>query len=121
MRRAARRFFVGTSPPLSSSNVLKPFLFWAKRFVEGNTRPYFCYWGRSLMSYLRIVGFEPLSTYREFALPMGMHRALRWASLSRHIESALRSTGITDLIGSPALLMAERKGMHSLDSRGGNP
>jgi hypothetical protein len=110
MIRVSRRYVIVDFPPLSSSNILTPLLFWAKRLVEGDTRPYFCYWPRTLKSYFRSRGFEPIAVYRQFAVPMGLHRAIGRAAVSRRVESALRGSGLTRAIGSPALLMAERNG-----------
>jgi len=110
MARVSRRFVLIEYPPLSSANILTPLFFWLKKRVEGNTRPYFCYWDRSLMEQLRSVGFGDFSTYRELAAPMGLHRALGRAKLSRRLEEVLRSAGVTRLLGSPALMLAQRNG-----------
>ncbi len=108
MVRVARRFVIVDYPPLSSPNLLTPLVFRLKRRVEGNTRPYFCYWGRRLEAFFRAEGFKRTMTYRQFAVPMGLHRALGQVGLSRRIETVLRTSGVTGLIGSPALLMASR-------------
>lgn len=108
MVRVARRYILIDFPPLSSPNLLTPALFWAKRRVEGDTRPYFCYWERTIRSHLKTCGAARVWRYRQLALPMGVHRAIGWVLVSAAAEGALRALTITRWVGSPTLLLAER-------------
>lgn len=106
--RLSARWVLFDYPPLWSANLLTPVLFHLKRAIEGNTRPYFCYRGRRLRSALRAEGFEEVATERQYALPMGIHRAAARPRFSQRAESALAAIGVTHILGSPALLMAQR-------------
>jgi SAM-dependent methyltransferase len=112
MARVTRRYLIIDYPPLSSANVLTPVLFWAKRRVERNTRPYFCYRVREVESCLRRMGFSPVRTYRQFAVPMGVHRAIDRVRISSSLEALLGGIGVTRVIGSPAVLLAVRENGH---------
>lgn len=97
-------------PPLRSFNVLYPLLFGLKqRLEQKTTRSFLRFRFRDLSSFLRRQGFGVSGTSREFFLPMGLHRALRWAWLSRTLEAACAGLGLTALLGSPALLAAEEE------------
>lgn len=109
MIRVSRRFVLVDYPPLKSPNVLTPLLFGIKKRIEGDTRPYVSYRSRRIESHLRSLGFEPRSVVRQFAVPLGIHRALNRVEMSRTVEGGLRSIGWTRWFGSPALLLAERR------------
>lgn len=108
MARVCRHRLVVEYPPLASANALEPLLFRLKRRVEGNTRPYFCYSARRLARTLAPLGFERFAVEKEFFVPMVVHRALGRRALSEALEGAGRRAGLTRLLGSPALLLAER-------------
>jgi hypothetical protein len=112
MARVTRRYLIVDYPPLSSANVLTPLLFWAKRRVERNTRPYFCYRVREVELCLRSMGFKPVRTYRQFTVPMGVHRAVGQVGVSSSIEALLGRMGMTRIMGSPAILLAVRGDGH---------
>jgi len=111
MARVSGHLVLVDYPPLSSSNMLTPLLFSLKRRLEGNTRPYFCYWSHSLKTFLRQCGFRPVGVYKQLTVPMGIHRKVGRTGPSRAVESVFRSLGMTRLIGSPALLLAARDGL----------
>lgn len=112
MTRVSRRYVLVDYTSLFSVNLLGRAFFQIKRTVEGNTRPYFCHTARQLGSRLRRLGLDRISVYREFLLPVGLHRMVGRASLSAAIERACRLVGLTRLFGSPALLVAERSPRH---------
>lgn len=106
--RLARRSVAFDYPSLCSINVLTPVLFHIKKRIEGNTRTYMNFSRAELASCLRENGFEVARTVGQFVLPMGVHRALRGAKALRLIESGARAVRLTDLVGSPVLLRADR-------------
>ena len=107
--RVSKRAVVIDFPCKSGMNALTPLLFMIKKKIEGNTRPYFSYRRSDLEAEFRKHGFVVTAVTKQFALPMGLHRALKSARLSRALESALRCCGVTSLLGSPALLCAVRE------------
>ncbi len=109
MTRVARQAIIVDYPSLLSANLLTPVLFRIKRRIEGNTRPYFCYTTRSIAGCIRRCGFEPATVYKQFALPMGLHRVLSRPRFADAVESACRSVGLTACLGSPALMLARRR------------
>ncbi len=109
MCRLSKQAVVIDFPSKSGMNALTPLLFSMKKKIEGNTRPYFSYSRAELEEEFRKNGFEISAVTKQFALPMGLHRALRSAGISRFCESLLRGLGVTGLVGSPVLLCAVRK------------
>ena len=108
MARVSRRLVLVDYAPWSSANILEPLLFRLKRRAEGNTRPFFCYWPSEIRQALGEEGFPAQSLAKEFAAPMVVHRALGRPGVSRGLEAACRGLGLTYLLGSPVLLLAER-------------
>ena len=117
MARVTRRFVIVDYPPLGSLNLLTPALFSVKKRFEGNTRPYFCYRTGELVAALEAAGLSVAEHQRQFSLPMGLHRKLGRPALSRRLESVTRATGLTGLIGSPAILFARRAAPEALFAR----
>ncbi len=109
LTRVSRRAVLVDYAPWSSANVLAPILFHVKHRIEGNTRPFFCYTGSSLAGAFRRNGFARVKTHKQFWAPMGVHRMMGSGSLSSGIERVGRSVGLTRLIGSPVLMLAERE------------
>jgi len=109
MARVSRRFLIVDYPPVASLNILTPALFGVKRRIEGNTRPYFMYLTGDIRRHLESLGYETMAVTRQFAIPMGLHRVLGRAGMSRRVEGFLEGAGLTRLIGSPALLVARRR------------
>jgi glycosyltransferase involved in cell wall biosynthesis/SAM-dependent methyltransferase len=108
MARVCRHRLLLDYPPTLSVNAFERWLFRFKRRFEGNTRPFFCYPNATLAEALRGLGFERLSRRKQFFMPMVVHRALARQSVSRALEGASRSLGLTQLFGAPVLLLAER-------------
>jgi ubiquinone/menaquinone biosynthesis C-methylase UbiE len=107
--RVARRAVIVDFAPLASANVLAPVLFRVKRLLEGNTRPFFVHSRLRLARKMRRLGFERFNYVKQFAVPMGLHRAIGRPSLSERSEAVMRSCGITRLIGSPVMMLAQKK------------
>jgi glycosyltransferase involved in cell wall biosynthesis len=108
MARVCRHRLLLDYPPTMSVNAFERWMFRFKRQFEGNTRPFFCYPNGTLAEALHGLGFARLSRRKQFFLPMVVHRALARQGLSRALESASRSLGLTRLFGAPVLLLAER-------------
>lgn len=108
MCRISRHAVVIDFPCKSGMNALTPLLFRMKKKIEGNTRPYFSYDSAELEAEFRKHGFTVSAATKQFALPMGLHRALKSARASQLLEATLRRIGLTALLGSPAMLCATR-------------
>src|SRR5690606_20064344 len=83
-------------------------MFGLKRFVEGNTRPYFSYRERDLVAELNRLGFGLVGSTGQFLLPMALHRLAHLPRASEQVEDMLRALGLGDPLRSPALMLLER-------------
>lgn len=108
MARLSRRWILVDYASLAGFNLLTPLLFRLKRRVEGDTRPYFCYRTAKLSGHLRSLGYTRVRVRKQLFVPMGLHRILGRAGLSRSLEGLFRATGLTGLAGSPVILLAEK-------------
>ena len=108
MARVTRRQIIVDFPPRRGFNALTPLLAGVKDRLETATRPYFCYRTRELTGQFRRLGFSRIRTKAEFFWPMALHRVLRRRSLSVMLEAVPRAAGLTDRMGGPVLLGAER-------------
>jgi SAM-dependent methyltransferase len=108
MARVCRYQLLVEYPPIGSVNLFDRLLFPLKRKIETDTRPYFSYSSRQLLAALREFGFERFSAEKQFFLPMVIHRALKRPSLSRQLEACTRWLGLTQMLGAPVILVAER-------------
>ena len=106
--RLARHQVIFDFAALASANVLTPLLFEIKRRIEKNTRPYFLHRLRAIEDHLAGLGFDEIAVRKQFAAPMGLHRALDNAERSAKIETLAQRIGITKLIGSPAIVAATK-------------
>ncbi len=89
-------------------NALSPLLFQMKRNIEKNTRPYFCHSPKQIDRILYGLHFLQTQAIPQFFLPMGLHRKLGSAPLSRITESIASVTGLTSIAGSPIVMGAFR-------------
>jgi SAM-dependent methyltransferase len=83
-------------------------LFHLKKKLEGNTRPFRLFSLAEVEAAFEDEGFGHTSVFRQFALPMALHRTLKRVGVSRCSERWLRSAGVTDRLGSPVILLATR-------------
>lgn len=109
MARVSRRYLVIDFPAHVGAQRLSRSLFAAKRYVEGNTRPFFLYSRAEVEGELAALGFRVRAWDAEFVMPVALHRAARMPAVSARLERALSGTGLTEHIGSPILLLAERR------------
>jgi SAM-dependent methyltransferase len=108
MSRLSRGQLLIDFAPRASWNVLTPVLLRVKHRIEGNTRPYFCYFAGRLQRALRDLGLPNTTLHKQFFLPMGMHRLVNRRTISTLLEGTCRWLGFTRLWGSPVLLLADR-------------
>jgi ubiquinone/menaquinone biosynthesis C-methylase UbiE len=107
--RVARSTVVIDYPRIAGINSLTPFLFPLKKRLEGNTRHYRNFRDREIDEILQVCRFEPRERRAQFLLPMVVHRQARGAGVLRFIERAAKSVGITQTLGSPVVLRADRR------------
>lgn len=112
MTRVARRWVIFDYAALASFNLFTPLLFRVKRRIETDTRPYFCYRTGRLARQLDALGFSRIRVRRQLLVPMAVHRLLGSGRLSESVEHLSRALGITFLLGSPAVLLAEKATVH---------
>jgi ubiquinone/menaquinone biosynthesis C-methylase UbiE len=108
MARVSRRFVLVDFPTRSALHRAAPALFAVKRRIERNTRPYFDYDVADVAGALRDAGLAVVASQREFALPMVVHRTAARPAMSRWLEARAERAGLTDRIGSPVLMLAQR-------------
>lgn len=92
-----------------SINALSKVLFPLKLKIEGNTRPFYCQSPGEVVAALEAEGFEVTGIYKQFTLPLALHRGLASRIFTKSTEKILESVGITRLLGSPVILSARRK------------
>lgn len=96
-------------PRTSGLNSLTPLLFPLKKRLEGNTRHYRNFRDAEIGEVLRACGFEPRERRAQFLLPMVVHRRANGAAPLRAIERSAKLLGLTQVIGSPVVLRADRR------------
>jgi 2-polyprenyl-3-methyl-5-hydroxy-6-metoxy-1,4-benzoquinol methylase len=104
----ARHAVILDFPVASNRTRLAGPLFHLKKKLEGNTRPFRLFSLAEVEAAFAEEGFAHTSVFRQFALPMALHRTLRKVEVSRCSERWLRSAGVTDRLGSPVILLATR-------------
>ena len=81
-----------------------------KRLIEGAlTRPFALYHPRDVVAAIASDGFAVRAQAPQFFLPMALHRLTRSAHLGRLLESPARELGLTQLLGSPIIVRADRR------------
>ena len=108
MTRVARIGVVVDYTSILSINIISPLLFKLKKSIEGNTRNFVCFRKKALSREFSKNGFQVRKKYPEFFFPMVMHRFLKRAELSTMAEKLCRIIGLTDLMGSPIILLMLR-------------
>jgi SAM-dependent methyltransferase len=95
-------------PSLQSANYFQQLFFKAKLRIEGNTRNFRVFDDREIVDEFRRNGFNKFRTYRQFTLPLALHRAIKNPKVSEVLERIFKRLGVTKLIGSPVILSASR-------------
>jgi len=106
--RVADKAVIIDYPIYSSLNALSLLAFPLKRLIEKNTRTYKTFFASELRSAFAAHGFRQTRSWRQFVLPMALHRALPRTVLAQQMEKMFRSTGVTRLVGNPVLARFDR-------------
>ena len=82
------------------------FLLAAKRSVEPDTRSFLTQSMVEIRREFASHGFHVKRAYRQFAIPMALHRLIGIPQFSRSAESLLRQFRVTKYVGSPVIVTA---------------
>jgi SAM-dependent methyltransferase len=108
--RVARSIVVVDYPRTSGLNGLTPLLFPLKKRLEGDTRQYRNFRDAELDEILEVCGFAVRERRPQFFLPMVLHRRSSGFAMLRAVERAAKRLRITQAVGSPVVLRADRCG-----------
>lgn len=103
LARVARKAVIVDYPSKHSLGGLFPSLFGVKQAIEGNARRFSVIKTGVLQATFEDFGFEAREIFRQFTLPMAVHRVLKRPRLSAAVERACRILGLTQRIGSPVI------------------
>lgn len=106
--RVARRRVIVDYPLDSGLNRVAPFLFAAKKRMEGNTRTWLNFRHAQIAAEFERRGFRPARRIGQFSMPMVLHRVVRSRAFSRLIEAPGRMLGLTGRFGTPVIAAFER-------------
>lgn len=106
--RIADRTVIIDYPTYASINLLSLAAFPLKKMIEKNTRTYRSFWDEEVRTSFAQHGFHATKAYRQFTLPMALHRLFAKSEGVRNAEEALRKVGLTACIGNPILLRLDR-------------
>ncbi|GFM28588.1 class I SAM-dependent methyltransferase [Novosphingobium sp. PY1] len=107
--RVADKAVIIDFPVYSSVNALSLLTFPLKKRIEKNTRTYRSFFGGEVRKAFASHGFGQTRIWRQFVLPMALHRALPRATLTQQAEGLMRTAGVTGLIGNPVLARFDRE------------
>jgi SAM-dependent methyltransferase len=108
--RVARHRVIVDYPSWRSVNAISRGLFAMKRSVEGAlTRPFALYHPRDVAAAFASAGFVVRAQTPQFFLPMALHRLTHSARVGRLLEGPPRGLGLTQLLGSPVIVRADRR------------
>ena len=107
MCRVSRGPVITDYPTSQSLNAIAPALFKAKKKFERNTRHWTLFKHRQVREGFADAGFRRAASFKQFALPMVVHRMLKCRALSAGAEAACRAAGLTALAGSPVIARFE--------------
>ena len=110
LARVARKAVILDYPEVQSINYIQPLLFKYKKNLEGNTRTYTCFRQKEVVDMFKQKGFAYSDHFRQFFLPMVLHRKLEQVSISSAAERVSRLMGFTSVLGSPVILKVVREG-----------
>lgn len=102
--RVARHSVIVDYPTSQSLNKIAPFLFKAKKRIEGNTRVWTLFRHNEILREFVKHGFVLNRKKVQFFLPMALHRALKCRTLSATLEAACRALRLTSFWGSPVII-----------------
>ena len=106
--RVSRRRVVLDFPSLSSAAALESLWRHGRRALGANVEAYRVMSERSVRQTLEAEGYRVVTVYRQFVLPIALHKAMGSLRATLAIEGALRAVGLLWLLGSPVTVVAER-------------
>ncbi len=106
--RAARRFVICEFSVRGGLQRLAGALHGIKVGLEPDARPFTVIGVDEMSAELERHGFRLVRLERQFVLPISLHRKLKSPEFSRSVEGLLDRFGLTESLGSPAVLLAER-------------
>ncbi len=106
MSRVARHAVIIDFPTASGFNGLGGAPFALKKWVEGDPRPFVRFERAEVAAELVALGLVHHGVHAQYLFPMALHRLLRTMPVSRALEGAGRSVGLTSRYGSPLILRA---------------
>lgn len=106
--RIADRTIVIDYPTYASLNLLSLAAFPVKKWIEKNTRTYRSFWDGEIRASFAHHGFSATAAYRQFTLPMALHRLFANSGGLCNLEELMRRIGVTSLIGNPVLMRFDR-------------
>ena len=101
--RVAKTSVIVDYPDKRSFNYFADYLFSAKKAIEKDTRTYQCFSAKQIESSFAEVGYISAGAFRQFALPMALHRAVGRRSFSIAAESFAQKTRLRQAFGSPVI------------------
>ena len=109
MCRLADKTIIIDYPTYASLNLLSLATFPLKKMIEKNTRTYRTFWDNEIRANFARHGFVPSREFRQFTLPMALHRLCAKSGVVRKVEEGMRKTKITSMFGNPVLIRFDRK------------
>lgn len=109
LTRVAKHSVIIDFAPWESFNVLSPLTFALKKRVEKNTRHFLLHRRAQIRGYFAAEGFSHVEFAPQFFFPMGIHRAIGRAGVSKSLEGFSQACGFTQIFGSPVIALALRK------------
>jgi ubiquinone/menaquinone biosynthesis C-methylase UbiE len=106
--RVARRNVIIDFPTKASINNAFALGSQVKLAIEKTTRTYRSFWPAELQREFAKHGFGLGPSFRQFVLPMAIHRLFGRTGLTRPLEEVLRAAAITSLLGNPIIARFDR-------------
>lgn len=107
--RVARQTVIIDYPSTVGMNALTPLLFNLKKRIEKNTRTYTSFSRSELAREFHKHAFDITKAHAQFFLPMVVHRTLGGPRYLQLLEKMFAKIQLTQALGSPILLRADRK------------
>lgn len=109
--RVSKKIIVLDFPITFSPGGLDSLFKKTKKIIFNDTISYSTYSISNIMNELEFHNFKTVECKRGFLLPLLFHRFLDNPGISVILEKFLRSAGLTDITGSPAILKAVRRNL----------
>jgi ubiquinone/menaquinone biosynthesis C-methylase UbiE len=106
--RVARDRVVFDYPALSSAAAAQAVARHVAHACGARVEAYRVFSHRAVNAALRASGYRIRDTHRQFVLPIALHKRLNSGAVTERLEGAFRRVGLTEVLGSPVTLVAER-------------